>query len=187
MKTLEFTSATGISFRVTGPDEGIVTFLDMGYPAVFPNGQVVSQCNLAAFLSRADGSLALQGGVPAWSLTAEEVRTVQQWLNATPLTTAMELAILALNAHLDPYGHDLDPDEKALLEASGREAVETLGLHLHAQPANRILVLGNPIDGLTFHGPFTVGQVDEIFETNAEDYLQSDDQDWHIAVIEPPK
>jgi hypothetical protein len=65
-------------------NDALVEFYDARYLHT-PHGQFVSRYCAATFLD-VKGGLCLQGGIPAWSLTAEQVRaaqnTVREYLQA---------------------------------------------------------------------------------------------------------
>ena len=79
MKTFNFTNADGYEFKLSISSEGdangdIVEFYDVKH------NQFVSSYYVRTVLQHNGGRLCLQGGVPEWSVDAESMRLVKDWL-----------------------------------------------------------------------------------------------------------
>jgi hypothetical protein len=76
----------GLSFCLThDKDEPLVEFYDARYPHT-EFGQFVSRYHLSTILERDNAGLCLDGGVPEWSVSANDMAAVRAWL--APLEAA---------------------------------------------------------------------------------------------------
>lgn len=63
-------------------DEPLVEFYDTRYPHT-QFGQFVSRYYIDTLLERDTGGLCLDGGVPSWTVSAEDMATVRNFLKGT--------------------------------------------------------------------------------------------------------